>query len=127
MALTAEQIALIRAFTGDSSTDTPVFSDPELQTFATLAASEHPDLNVINVVTVYVLRGLLSNRTKFSDYVQNESQENESQVFRQLLRTLEKWEGIAGMTGGILFLGQIDLGISASEDGVTEWEDSWYA
>lgn len=126
MALTPEQIALVRTFTGDSTTDTPVFSDTELQVFAGIAETSYTEYDLVGVVTVFVLRGLLANRAKFADYVQNESQENESQIFRQIKTLLEKWESQLGLLGQNLYLGAIDLALSADEDGIDDWS-SWYA
>lgn len=126
MALTAQQITLVRTFTGDSDTDTPVFSDTELQVFAGIAETDYAEFDLVGVVTVFVLRGLLANRAKFADYVQNESQENESQIFRQVKTLLEKWESQLGLLGQELYLGSIDLGLSSDEDGIDDWS-SWYA
>lgn len=125
MPLTSDEISLIRINIGDDEL-VPVYSEDELNVYYDLAVAIYPDKSYVDVVTVYALRGILADAAKRVDYIQNESQENLSQRFRQIKALLDFWESKVGLNVPELGFGVINLGIDTdSLRNTDEWE-SWY-
>lgn len=115
--LTDDQLADFQSDIGITDDET-VFTDVELNRHFTRAEGDY------NRAVVYALRQFLANAVKFADYVQNASQEKQSQIRDGYVMLLNRWEKIAGMEGGPLRTGVIALGLDASEDNQSEWDGS---
>jgi hypothetical protein len=74
---------MLRLMIDDTGTP-PVFTDPELELFYAQSGSN------LNRTALSIIRVLMMRGAKYTDYVQNQSQEKRSQVFSNL----EKMYGI---------------------------------
>lgn len=118
MALTSDELTDLRGDIGDTGASA-VFSDAELQRLYTRATTYEGTV-------VYALRQLLVNAARFNDYTVGQTSEKKSQVFAQLKAMLAGWENIAGMGGGQLQTGTLDLGIDDdSTDTLSSRTDEW--
>ena len=119
MALTTDELLDLRGDIGDTGA-TPVFTDAELQRLYTRSGDTYAG------TVVYALRQLLVNAAKFTDYTVGQTSEKKSQIFTQLRAMLTGWENIAGVGGGQLQIGTLDLGIDDDTDGtLTSRVDAW--
>ena len=106
MPATADQLTFLRLMIGDTSTDPSkqAFSDAALNTLWDWAAGSYSDDALILAQTkVYCFRGLLANSAKMVTYKQNQSSENQSDIFKHVKQLLERAESeLAGLETSVL-------------------------
>lgn len=100
--LTAEQLADLQADIGITN-DQAVFTDAELHRLFTRADEDY------NTTVAYALRQLWRSAAKFASYTQNASREEKNQIFKNLGELVFHAEKEAGLSGGVLTMGTIDL------------------
>ncbi len=102
MALSDDQITDLRADLGIQSAGA-VFTDAELDRLYTRADGDY------DLAVVYAIDQLLMDAAKFNDYTAGSSSEKKSQVFAQLKDVRTLWAERAGVVGGVMRAGVIDL------------------
>lgn len=91
MAVTQTQIDRLRRDTGTNETSLP---DEDIQDIFDEAGERYTDETTIAAYArVLVIQSLLSSSAKLATYKQNESQENLSDIFKNLQALLKVWEG----------------------------------
>ncbi len=86
-----------------------VFTDTELQRFYARAGEDYDKAVVIG------LRQILAQAAKFFAYTVGQTTYQKQQVREGLEKLLDRWERLAGVSGGLLSVGEIDLGIDEPE------------
>lgn len=102
--LTSTQLGDLQADLGIGA-DEAVFTDAELNRLFTRADGS------LDKTTAFAYRQLWSNSLKFADYTQGRSSEKKSQIREGLKDALAYWEGKAGIAGGTLSVGSMNLGL----------------
>jgi hypothetical protein len=100
--LTADQLADLQADIGITD-DESVFTDTELDRLFTRADEDYP------TTVAYALRQLWRSAAKFANYTQNASSEEKGTIFKNLGELVAHAEKEAGLSGGKLTMGSIDL------------------
>lgn len=100
--LTTEQLADLQADLGITDDET-VFTDEELNRLFTRADEDY------DTTKAYALRQLWTSAAKFTKYTQNASSEDKTSIFKQLGEVLAHAEAQAGLSGGKLSMGNLDL------------------
>lgn len=117
MTLTSDQLNDLQSDLGITD-DESVFTDAELNRLYTRAGEDY-DLTV-----VYALRQLRAQAAKFTKYTQNASSEERQQIFDHLSVMLAGAEKNAGVSGGKITVGLIDLDLDADADNASQWDGS---
>ncbi len=86
-----------------------VFSDTQLQRFYTRAGEDYA------TAVVFALRALLADAAKLTRYRSGDHEEDLNQVREGVTQLLDKWEQVAGLSGGTLSAGTIDLALDEPE------------
>jgi DNA replication protein DnaD len=100
--LTSSQLVDLQADLGITD-DESVFTDVELNRLYTRADSDYA------TTVAYSFRQLWANAAKFANYTQNQSSEQKRQIFENLGELMRHAEAHAGIAGGVLSIGSIDL------------------
>lgn len=102
MALSADQLADFQADLGISS-DESVFTDAELNRLYTRAEDDYDTAVALGI------RQLMMDAAKLNNYTVGSSSEQKAQVFDHLKAMWEMWSKAAGIGGGALQAGVLDL------------------
>lgn len=102
MALSADQLADFQADLGISS-DESVFTDDELGRLFTRASDDY------DTAVALAVRQLMMDAAKLNNYTVGSSSEQKGQVFDHLKAMWEMWSAQAGIGGGALKAGVLDL------------------
>lgn len=117
--MTADQLSDFRKDIGDEDSDNYVFTETEINRLFTRADSDY-DRTVI-----LALEQLITNAAKFADYTVGQTTERRSQVFDQLVRTLDiKRQSTAAGDQATVFMGQMESYPVKSRDVPSEYEDT---
>jgi hypothetical protein len=92
MAITAQQIADIRADMADPSGASEVFSDAEITRYWERTDGAEDDVQHHEAVMALMYRALLSNATKFRDYSAGATGEKLDQVYKHLQQQYETFK-----------------------------------
>lgn len=91
---TTEQRTEFRRRIGDNNSSAEVFTDPEIDDLYTEAAQTYSTALLIGYYAVVLgLEWLLADAAKLTTYKQNNSTENQSDIFKHLKQLLDLWEG----------------------------------
>jgi hypothetical protein len=115
--LTAAQLAIFRAQSGDTnSTDV---SDLQVQACYDAAVSDDA------LTMVYILRQRLGKAVDEITFTGGDGGTRQgNQKYEQIERLLKYWEQVAGVSGGALIIGRIDLDIDADDSNESQWDGS---
>lgn len=103
--------------------DKRMFTDERLQHFYTVAEKFEDDLpNTRALARVYAWEKIVAAMVPEVDYTMTLIREARNQAHDHAVGRLEYWRGEAGLGGGQLLVGMVDLGID--EDG-SESETEW--
>jgi hypothetical protein len=119
--LTADEIALIRAMSGDDCADYDV-SDVLMQYLHDNMATSEPMCITslpLGGTIVWVLRARVAKAAKLFDE-DGENTRSVSQKYDHLKEMLETWESRCGMSGGAITVSTLDLGLDR-DDPETEY------
>ena len=100
--LSADQLGDLYGDLGIGS-DGAVFTDTELHRLYTRADGDY------DLAVVYGVEQIMMDAAKFNDYTAGSSTEKKSQVFAQLKEMRGIWAARAGVSGGTLQAGVVDL------------------
>lgn len=116
--LTPDQITDFRQMAGDECTVEDI-TDTQIQVLYDKAYAKSDDEEIVEALTmVYILRRLIGKSRKDVDKSgeMNAYNERGSQYFEHLKELLEYWERVAGIGGGSLTVGSLELGIDYTEE-----------
>lgn len=111
-ALTDEQVYDLRGDMGDTWT-IPIFAPEDVQRFYDRADGDY------DRAVVYGLRRLVADPQLYFKHAKDMTEEEKQGTWNRLHQLLADWERRAGMQGGELKAGGIDLGIDTDEETVS--------
>jgi hypothetical protein len=107
--LTTDQIADIRGDMGTANSANPVPNNADLDRLYNRAEGDY------NLTVVYALRQLWAYEHRSATYVIGVDSLNKQKIFDNLEKMIKMWERIAGVQGGTMSAGVIDLGLDIDE------------
>lgn len=92
---TSSQRTKFRRRVGDNDVSNRVFSDSEIDDIYTEANEEYPSNSKLEgyYAVIIGLEWLMADAAKLTNYRQNNSSENQSDIFKHLEKLLKNWEG----------------------------------
>lgn len=98
----------------DLPTDETVFTNDELDRLWTRVNTDLGEANLA-ALRVYALRQLVSGAARLFNYTVGQTKVQRRDVRRHLMQDLELWKKEAGLSGGVIVAGTIDLDLDEAK------------